>query len=116
MKILIIEDDPDLREIMTDQFLEKNFIVFQANNGKQGLEVLEKEAVDMVLSDVVMPIMDGMNFLKAFKAKYKSHPPIFIMTGGNQYKPEDFIKAGASGYFSKPVSADEILQKSLIAS
>ncbi len=65
----------------------------------------------MVLTDVIMPVIDGMSFLKEFKARYKNHPPIFIMSGGNQYRPEDFIKAGASRYFTKLVSADEILNR-----
>lgn len=109
LKILIVEDDPDLREIMSEQFLDKNWTVFEAANGREGLLALETEIVDLVLTDVIMPVFDGMSFLKEFKARYQNHPPIFIMSGGNQYRPEDFINAGATGYFTKPVSADEIL-------
>jgi DNA-binding response OmpR family regulator len=109
LKILIIDDDFELRDVIVDLFKEHNFIVFQAENGKQGLGILEKENIDCVLTDVQMPVMNGMEFLKASRAKFGVKPPIFIMTAASIYPEPQFFSEGANGFYDKPVDIDEFV-------
>ena len=62
-KILIIEDEIDLREILSDNFSEDNWEIFLAHNGKSGLESALKNHPDIILLDIVMPVMNGMKML-----------------------------------------------------
>jgi two-component system chemotaxis response regulator CheY len=67
VNVLIIDDEREIRELLAEMLFMNKFTVFQAENGRQGLAVLEKETVDVVISDVQMPIMNGMDFLKALR-------------------------------------------------
>ena len=110
MTVLIIEDEPFLREIFKDQFEAKGHAVFAADNGKIGLEMLAREVIDLVLTDVQMPVMSGMDFLKLAKARSIDMPPVVVMTGGCSYTVEQFYEAGASAYFDKiGISVDRVI-------
>jgi DNA-binding response OmpR family regulator len=109
LKILIVEDDFELRDVIADLFKVHNFIVFQAENGKQGMGILEKEHVDYVLTDVQMPVMNGMEFLKASRAKFGAKLPIFIMTAASIYPEPQFFSEGANGFYEKPIDIDEFV-------
>ena len=101
MTVLIIEDDKDLQLLFREQFEQHGITVLIADNGKIGLEVLSRETVDLVLTDVRMPVMTGMEFLKQAKGLCKLLPPIIIMTGGSIYTAKQFYDEGASGYVEK---------------
>ena len=109
MTVLVVEDDADLREIISEQFLAKKYIVYEASNGLQALKILEENHVDLILTDVQMPVMDGMDFLKSLNEKYRNHAPVFIMTGGNKYSESQFYQAGAIALFDKPVDISKII-------
>jgi DNA-binding response OmpR family regulator len=104
MKILLIEDDNDLRECIKDQFERQGATVYEAEDGKKGLGILEHSEVDLVLSDVQMPKLDGMGLLKQALSQFVDCPPIYIMSGHSNFHKDDFLTAGASGYFEKPLS------------
>lgn len=66
-KVLVIEDEPDIREAIVEALSETNIITYSAENGQQGLRVALEEKPDMILLDLVMPIMDGHEFLKQLR-------------------------------------------------
>lgn len=110
MTLLIIEDDKDLRELFRDQFEVRGLTVFLAENGKVGLEILKSEEIDLVLTDIQMPIMNGFEFLKQSKGLQKRLPPIVVMTGGSPYTSSQLYAEGASAYLDKiSLSADKVL-------
>lgn len=110
MNILIIEDDKELRDLFKEKFEEYGLIVFPAENGEVGLEILAHESIDFVLTDVQMPVMSGMDFLRNARKIKKQLPPIFIMTGGCQYTKKQFYDEGAAGFFEKTdVSIEEVI-------
>lgn len=110
MTVLIIEDEPFLRELFKDQFEDRGHAVFMAENGKVGLEILAREVIDLVLTDVQMPVMSGMDFLKLARARSIDQPPVVVMTGGCLYTIEQFYEAGASAYFDKTgISVDRVI-------
>lgn len=112
MKILIVDDNDDTREMLSFYLQDKGFEVFLAENGQKALEVLEKNMVDLVLTDVDMPIMDGMQLLISIKKKYKI--TVYVATGGTKYSKEDFLKQGASAYFEKPFDIDFLLSQKIV--
>lgn len=108
-KILVVEDNEELLALML-QVLSKNYHVFTAKNGKQAMNIIMKEKLDLVVSDVMMPIMDGIELIKQLKSdKSFWQLPIILLTAKN--KEEDKTEAyavGADAYITKPFKFDEL--------
>ena len=107
MNILIIDDIRELRDVLREQLEDEGFHVFEAGNGKDGLEILSTTDIDLVISDIDMPVMTGIQFLMHVKNLKKTVPPVYIMTGAGRFTKEMCIDMGASGYFNK---GDELNQ------
>lgn len=101
--ILVVEDNEELLQLMT-RLLSRDYNVFAAENGKEGIAVLENEDIDLIVSDLMMPEMDGIEFCKYVKGNLEiSHIPIILLTAKN--KEEDRAEAyevGADAFISKP--------------
>ena len=108
-KILVVEDNEELLALML-QVLSKNYHVFTAKNGKQAMNIIMKEKLDLVVSDVMMPIMDGIELTKQLKSdKSFWQLPIILLTAKN--KEEDKTEAysiGADTYITKPFKFEEL--------
>ena len=108
-KILVVEDNEELLALML-QVLSKNYHVFTAKNGKQAMNIIMKEKLDLVVSDVMMPIIDGIELTKQLKSdKSFWQLPIILLTAKN--KEEDKTEAyavGADAYITKPFKFDEL--------
>jgi two-component system chemotaxis response regulator CheY len=116
MDILIVDDSAAIRKIL-QRVLQQAEIpmgkVFEAGDGLQALDVLNKESVNLILSDINMPNMDGLELLKEVRSKsaWQSLPVVMITTEGSQAKVMEAVQNGASGYVRKPFTADQIKQK-----
>ena len=101
--ILLVEDNEELLNLMT-KLLGREYNVFTAENGKEGIIVLENEDVDLIVADIMMPEMDGIEFCKYVKGHLEiSHIPVILLTAKN--KEEDRAEAyeiGADAFISKP--------------
>ena len=108
-KILVVEDNEELLALML-QVLSKNYHVFTAKNGKQAMNIIMKEKLDLVVSDVMMPIMDGIELTKQLKSDKRFWQlPVILLTAKN--KEEDKTEAyavGADAYITKPFKFDEL--------
>lgn len=113
-KILVVEDECELRQIIASRLELRNAAVFQAENGILAMEHLQSQPVDLVLTDVRMPGRgaDGMTLLKRVKAEIANPPPVVIMSGFADFSHSDFFNAGAAAVLEKPFSAEE-LEKSI---
>lgn len=110
--ILIVEDDYDLREYLKLS-LQAYYIVLEAKNGEQGLKIAKKELPDIVITDVMMPVMDGIELCKNLKAENStSHIPVLMLTAktGLEYEKSG-LDAGAWDYINKPFDSSVLLQK-----
>lgn len=112
-KVLIAEDSSVIQNL-TKKILEiQNYSISSAKNGKQALEMVEKEDFDLILMDINMPAMDGIECAKeirALKDEKKSSLPIIAITGNaRNYTIEDFNKAGINEFVSKPLNFDELV-------
>ena len=115
MKILLVDDEPEILEILKE-FLEiKSHDVTTASNGKQALEiVLAQDDFDLVFSDIKMPEMDGLTFLEKVRSNDLNIPVILISGQGDLESSIRALKLGALDFIVKPVylkSVDEALQK-----
>ena len=110
-KILIIEDEEQIRRVLlrvlSDE--DKNFDVKEAIDGKEGLSLLKKEKFDLILCDIKMPKMDGIEVLQEAK-KIKFSPPFIMLTGhGNIDTAVEAMKLGAYDFISKPPDLNRLL-------
>jgi len=103
LNLLLVEDNEELRATMA-RILAHNYQVHIANNGRQGLEVLENKEIDIIVSDIMMPELDGLNFCRTIKSNAElNHIPILLLTAKNSIEDRiECYQAGADGYISKP--------------
>lgn len=106
-RILVVDDEPDLLNFICDR-LNETFEVMRAGNGKEALELLRQNTVELVLSDVMMPVMDGIEMCKAIKSDLDlCHIPVIFLTAKNDINSKiDGLKVGAEAYIEKPFSFD----------
>ncbi len=107
--ILLIEDNADIRKFITEQ-LEDQYKVFTAVNGKEGIEYAQKFVPDLIITDVMMPEMDGITMVKVLKKnEMTSHIPIIVLTGKvTQEDKMEGLEAGIDAYLTKPFSVSEL--------
>ena len=102
--ILVVEDNKDLRELFVATLTNAGFNCFQASDGEEALEIFDKEYVDLMIADIMMPVMDGLQMCRELKADAEtSHIPVILLTA--RTTPEDRVdcyEAGADGYIAKP--------------
>lgn len=113
-KILIIEDDEFLRQLMKTKIMSSGFEVFSAVNGADGIEAIKKEVPDLILLDLVMPVMGGFEVLEKIKADsaMSSIPVIVLSNLGQQEEIDKGMKLGASDYLIKAqLTPEEIVEK-----
>jgi two-component system NtrC family response regulator len=106
--ILIIEDDDSLRRVTEYTLKEEGYRVLTASNGRVGLDVFRSASVDLVLTDVRMPEMDGMEVLPRLKAMQPDLPVIMLTAHGTITSAVEAMKLGAFDYLTKPFSRDQL--------
>jgi signal transduction histidine kinase/CheY-like chemotaxis protein len=110
--ILIVDDNTDMRGYL-QRLLSPYFTVHTANNGKHALEKIAENEFDLVLSDIMMPIMDGKELLENIRSNTSTArlPVIFLSARAGEEARIDGLEAGADDYLVKPFSAAELLTK-----
>jgi two-component system alkaline phosphatase synthesis response regulator PhoP len=110
-KILIIEDEPNMVAGLRDNFEFEGYEVAAAYNGVEGLERALSEAPDLVLLDVMMPKMSGLDVCKQLKSKRPSLPIIMLTARGQEVDKVVGLELGADDYVTKPFSIRELLAR-----
>lgn len=114
MKILIVDDSSTMRKIIRRNLRQAGITVsevLEASDGKEGCEVLEKDgSIDLILSDVNMPNMNGLEFLDHVRANEETAgiPVVMITTESTPDAVKTFVAHGASGCVAKPFSAEQL--------
>lgn len=107
--ILVVEDDKNLRKLITTYLQRNKYNTYEATNGEEALNVLDQSYIDLIVSDIMMPKMDGYELIKSLReAKYDV--PILIITAKSEIedKKEGFL-LGADDYMVKPINIEEML-------
>jgi two-component system chemotaxis response regulator CheY len=112
-KVLVVEDSPTMRQLIVFA-LKRNrgFQIVEANDGVDGLKKLSAEKFDLILTDINMPIMDGLKLVSMVRndPNYKETPIIIITTEGAIEDRERALALGANEYITKPIQTMKILE------
>ena len=103
-RVLVVDDDPDLRDMITDILtsFSRSLEISVAADGQSALDAIKREDFDLVLLDVRMPVMDGLEALKQIKA-IAPRLPVLMVTGGDSASASQALQMGAFGYLPKPM-------------
>jgi len=107
--ILIIEDEPDILELLSGLLASEGYTIITACNGREGLDKFQEHNPDLIMTDVRMPIMDGIEVLREVKTK-ESDTEVIILTGhSDEATAIDCLRLGAYDYFCKPLEDIDVL-------
>ena len=112
-RILIVDDDPKICETLLDILEEEGYEVVTACDGKNALEKIRIGTFNLVITDIKMPIMDGMALLKEIEKSHAKIEVIVITSYGNQGQQVEAARLGAYEYLHKPLNLDQL--KNIIA-
>ncbi|HHT66598.1 MAG TPA: response regulator transcription factor, partial [Clostridiales bacterium] len=106
MKILIADDEADIRNLIKISLEENGYTVLAAQNGKEALDLLMSEDIQLAILDVMMPVMDGFNLLRKIR-EYNTIPVIMLTARTDDMDKVLGLGLGADDYLSKPFSVSE---------
>ena len=108
-KILVIDDEPGIRTVLTDILEDEKYSVLTAENGYEGLAVLKSKTIDLVILDVWLPNMGGIDVLKEIKKDFKDVEVIIISGHANIDLAVNAVKLGAFDFLEKPLSLEKVI-------
>jgi len=111
LSILVVEDEEDISLMLQDRLMFLGFYVTVARNGAEGIAILERMAIDGILMDIQMPVMDGLTMLKHIQEQYPNIPVIAMSAEINKEKLIQAIELGANDYLLKPIDVNLLAKK-----
>lgn len=109
LSILVVEDDKDLNDLMKTVLVSKGYNVLSAYNGKEALSLMDNHHIDLIITDVMMPYMDGFTLLDEIRSA-KNLTPVLLVTAKGEYNDKDTgFSLGADDYMVKPIDIKEMV-------
>lgn len=109
--LLIVEDDKELNELVCSYFENNDYFVTGCFNGLEALKLLEKQKFDLIISDIMMPELDGFSLVEKIRNKDTSTPIIFMTARDDKFSKQLGYKIGIDDYIVKPFDLDELVMK-----
>lgn len=109
--ILIVDDDPNVLQVLEARLQSSGFIIYKAENGQDALRILKENKIDLMISDMKMPGMSGMEVMTKARALHPGLPIIFLTAYGSIPDAVKAVKAGAVDYLAKPFDGRELVYK-----
>ena len=112
-RLLVVEDEPALQKVLAMRLGMEGFDVRTASDGQEALELIREEAPDLVLTDLMMPVMDGAELTRSIKSDPALKAiPVLVLTALKEKRERDhLVGLGASGFASKPYNSVELTAK-----
>jgi two-component system chemotaxis response regulator CheY len=109
--ILIVDDSTSIRQVVAFTLKQAGFAVVEGTNGQEGLDQLAHQRVDLIVTDLNMPVMDGITFIKNLRSRpgMKGIPVLMLTTESQDSKKQEGKAAGATGWIVKPFHPDKLL-------
>lgn len=108
-KILVVEDDQDLNNLFCKTLNRNNYVTFSADNARKASEILEKEYIDLIITDIMMPGENGFEFIRHLRDSNINLPVLIITAKGDILDKRDGFDAGADDYMVKPININEMI-------
>jgi two-component system, chemotaxis family, chemotaxis protein CheY len=109
---LIVDDSVSMRQMVSFTLAQVGFEVLEAGNGAEGLAQLERRSVDLIITDLNMPVMDGISFIRNVRQRQGSRytPALMLTTESQSAKKQEGKAAGATGWIVKPFNPEQLVQ------
>lgn len=107
-RVLVIDDDPDIRALLVSVLADDGYDAAAAANGREALDILDRWSADLVVLDLMMPVMDGWTFARRMREGQRSDVPIVILSAATDLK-RHAASIGAAGVIPKPFDLDTLL-------
>lgn len=107
--VLVVDDDKQFTNVIKEILQKEGYAVYAANDGKQGLDIISEHKIDIILTDIELPLINGMDLLEKAKKYYKDNEVIMITGHGNEELAVKALRRGAMNYLRKPIDLDELL-------
>lgn len=108
-KILVVEDDPELGRLFSRVLERAGYMAITASDGREALEAAEREYIDLVITDVMMPVMDGVEMTRRLREANSTLPILMITARGDFNAKQDAFFSGVDDYMVKPVDVNEMV-------
>jgi two-component system phosphate regulon response regulator PhoB len=112
-KVLIAEDEKDIRRLVSFVLTREGYTVIEANDGREAIEIAEREKPDVILLDVMMPHVDGYEVCRRLRANpdFSKTPMLLLSAKGQNYEIGEGLSAGATDYLVKPFAPRDLAAK-----
>jgi CheY-like chemotaxis protein len=108
-RFLVVDDDEDIRDILCFMLKDYKGIIMTASNGSEAFKICQTNEIDIIISDIRMPLSDGVELLIKVKSNNLTKSPIVIlMSAGSKYMVEELFQLGADGFLEKPFKSDSL--------
>ncbi len=107
--ILICEDDRNIRRLIAEYLSREGYTVFESENGEKALSVMEETHIDLIITDIMMPVMDGVELVRNIRSSGCDIPVLMITAKGSMEDKRIGFGSGADDYLVKPVDMEELL-------
>jgi two-component system chemotaxis response regulator CheY len=110
--VLVVDDSTSMRQMVAFTLKSAGFSVVEGGNGQEGLQKLDGQKVDLIISDLNMPVMNGMDMIRQIRSRpqYKFTPILMLTTESQDAKKAEGKAAGATGWIVKPFNPQQLLQ------
>lgn len=108
---LVVDDEPDFRDILREEFAEAGFEALEASGGRAAFELLERSKVDVLVTDYRMPDGDGLFLLRKIQESGIRIPVILFVSGYLGFDPEEVRRLGVAQVLSKPLRASDLIEQ-----
>lgn len=107
--ILVVEDDPSLRTLFCTVLSKNGFVYYEAEDGQEALAILEKQYIDLMISDIMMPNIDGYELVRSMR-EHGFNMPVLMITAKDAFEDmQNGFRAGTDDYMIKPVNVNEMI-------
>jgi two-component system chemotaxis response regulator CheY len=108
---LIVDDSLTIRKLVSKTLQQASFEVIEATNGQEGLDRLKSKTVQIIITDLNMPVMDGLEFIRALRQdqNYRFTPVVFLTTEAEDSKKNEARAAGATAWIVKPFHPEKVM-------
>ena len=110
MKLLVVDDEKLIREVIKEYANQENYIVYEASNGEEALDIIKNRDIDVVILDIMMPKLDGYSTCKEIK-KIKDIPIIMLSARSEEFDKLNGFNLGIDDYITKPFSPKELMAR-----